>query len=142
MRSVDWNQFDVIINAAAYTHVDEAENLDGRRAAWRVNVSAVVELAKVAIAHDITLVHLSSDYVFDGEHKEHTPDEGFSPLGVYGQTKAAADAVVGTVPKHYIVRTSWVVGNGDRLHHDDEAACRGRKGSRSSGRSSRADYLR
>lgn len=112
---VDWNQFDVIINAAAYTHVDEAENLDGRRAAWRVNVSAVVELAKVAIAHDITLVHLSSDYVFDGEHKKHTPDEGFSPLGVYGQTKAAADAVVGTVPKHYIVRTSWVIGDGSNF---------------------------
>lgn len=111
-ESVDWSAFDVIINAAAYTKVDEAETLEGRRDAWRINVSGVVELAKVAAAHDITLVHISSDYVFDGENEEHAPNEGFSPLGVYGQTKAAGDAVVATVPKHYIVRTSWVIGDG------------------------------
>jgi len=55
---------------------------------------------------------VSSDYVFDGTAEEHPPDEPFSPLGVYGQTKAAGDAVVQTVPRHYIVRTSWVVGDG------------------------------
>lgn len=111
-KSVDWNEFDVIINAAAYTKVDEAETTQGRRDAWRINVSAVVELAKAATTHEITLVHISSDYVFDGEEKEHTTDEGFSPLGVYGQTKAAGDAVVMTVPRHYIVRTSWLIGAG------------------------------
>jgi dTDP-4-dehydrorhamnose 3,5-epimerase len=109
---VDWDSFDVIINAAGYTKVDAAETPEGRRDAWRVNVSGVVELAKVATRHDLTLVHISSDYVFDGEVEEHTVDEGFSPLGVYGQTKAAGDAVVATVPKHYTVRTSWVVGDG------------------------------
>ncbi|QGG40020.1 sugar nucleotide-binding protein [Aeromicrobium yanjiei] len=110
--SVDWSQFDTVINAAAYTKVDEAETPQGRRDAWRINVHGVVELARVAIAHDLTLVHVSSDYVFDGETPEHTTDELFSPLGVYGQTKAAGDAVVMTVPKHHIVRTSWVVGDG------------------------------
>ena len=109
---VSWRDYDVIINAAAYTKVDAAETPEGRRDAWRVNVMAVVELAKVATRHDLTLVHVSSDYVFDGEVERHTTDEGFSPLGVYGQTKAAADAVVMTVPRHYIVRTSWVVGEG------------------------------
>ena len=109
---VPWRDFDVIINGAAYTRVDEAETVEGRRKAWQVNVHAVVELAKVATAHDITLVHVSSDYVFDGENEEHGVDESFSPLGVYGQTKAAGDAVVMTVPKHYIVRTSWVIGDG------------------------------
>jgi dTDP-4-dehydrorhamnose reductase/dTDP-4-dehydrorhamnose 3,5-epimerase len=111
-RGVDWSQFDVIINAAAYTKVDEAETLQGRRDAWRINVHGVVELARVAIAHDLTLVQVSTDYVFDGETAEHTVDELFSPLGVYGQTKAAGDAVVQAVPKHYIVRTSWVIGDG------------------------------
>ncbi len=111
-EQVRWRDYDVVINAAAYTAVDAAETAAGRREAWRVNVAAVVELAKVATAHGLTLVHVSSDYVFDGEQIEHGVDEGFSPLGVYGQTKAAGDAVVSTVPRHYIVRTSWVIGDG------------------------------
>ena len=110
--AVDWSGFDTIINAAAYTNVDGAETAEGRRAAWLVNVHAVVHLARTAIAHDLTVVHVSSDYVFDGERESHSVDETFAPLGVYGQTKAAGDAVVMTVPKHYLVRTSWVVGDG------------------------------
>ncbi|MEO6604488.1 MAG: bifunctional dTDP-4-dehydrorhamnose 3,5-epimerase family protein/NAD(P)-dependent oxidoreductase [Aeromicrobium sp.] len=109
---VSWRDYGVIINAAAYTAVDAAETTQGRRDAWRVNVSGLVELAKVATLHGLTLVHVSSDYVFDGEEPEHGVDEGYSPLGVYGQTKAAGDAVVSTVPHHYIVRTSWVIGEG------------------------------
>jgi dTDP-4-dehydrorhamnose 3,5-epimerase len=107
-----WRDYGVIINAAAYTAVDQAETADGRRAAWAVNVSAVAELVKVARANSITLVHVSSDYVFDGDTEVHGEDEPLSPLGVYGQTKAAGDALVATVPEHYIVRTSWVVGDG------------------------------
>ena len=109
---VAWNDFETIINAAAYTNVDGAETPEGRRTAWQVNVHAVVEMARTAITHRLTLVHVSSDYVFDGERETHPTDEGFAPLGVYGQTKAAGDAVVMTVPKHYIVRTSWVIGDG------------------------------
>ena len=107
-----WKDYDVIVNAAAYTAVDEAETPRGRVDAWRINVSAVAEMAKVATANGITLVHVSSDYVFDGTVEVHTEDEPFSPLGVYGQTKAAGDAIVSTVPNHYIVRTSWVIGDG------------------------------
>jgi dTDP-4-dehydrorhamnose 3,5-epimerase len=58
------------------------------------------------------LVHISSDYVFDGSEVVHIETEPFSPLGVYGQTKAAADAVVESLPAHYILRTSWVIGDG------------------------------
>jgi dTDP-4-dehydrorhamnose 3,5-epimerase len=57
-------------------------------------------------------VHVSSDYVFDGTREVHTEDETFSPLGVYGTTKAAADEIVASWPQHYILRTSWVVGRG------------------------------
>jgi dTDP-4-dehydrorhamnose 3,5-epimerase len=70
-------------------------------------------LARVATKHGITLVHVSSDYVFDGTaHRHYREDDPVAPLGVYGQTKAAGDLIVGTVPRHFIVRTSWVIGHG------------------------------
>ena len=57
-------------------------------------------------------MHYSSEYVFDGTAEEHTEDEPLSPLGVYAQTKAAGDIAVGTAPRHYVLRTSWVIGEG------------------------------
>lgn len=108
----NWRDYATIINAAAYTSVDAAETSEGRRTAWAINVSAAARLARVAVDHNLTLVHISSDYVFDGSQQIHDEDEPFSPLGVYGQTKAAGDAAVSVVPKHYIVRSSWVVGDG------------------------------
>jgi dTDP-4-dehydrorhamnose reductase/dTDP-4-dehydrorhamnose 3,5-epimerase len=110
--NVPWDDVDTIINAAAFTAVDAAETPEGRREAWAVNVTAVAALARIAIERRLTLVTISSDYVFDGTQPEHTVDEPVSPLGVYGQTKAAGEAVTSTVPRHYIVRTSWVVGDG------------------------------
>ncbi len=108
-----WREYGTIINAAAYTAVDEAETASGRARAWRGNVGTATALARVALEHGITLVHLSTDYVFDGTaDRAYGEDAAFSPLGVYGQTKAAADAVVAAVPRHYIVRTSWVIGEG------------------------------
>ena len=112
---VNWRDFDTIINAAAYTAVDLAETEQGRRDAWRINAHAVVYLARTALAHDLTLVHVSSDYVFDGTEEVHTIGELFAPLGVYGQSKAAGDAAASVVPKHYIARTSWVVGDGNNF---------------------------
>lgn len=107
-----WRDYSTIINAAAYTAVDAAETAEGRRAAWAVNATAVANLSKVATEFGLTLVHISSDYVFDGTEELHTETETFAPLGVYAQTKAAGDIVVSTVPRHYIVRTSWVIGEG------------------------------
>ena len=108
-----WRDYGVIINAAAYTKVDVAETAEGRRDAWAGNVTGVSALAAVAAAHGITLVHVSSDYVFDGESdRPYREEDALCPLGVYGQTKAAGDAIVATVPRHYIVRTSWVIGEG------------------------------
>jgi dTDP-4-dehydrorhamnose 3,5-epimerase len=62
--------------------------------------------------HGVTLVHISSDYVFDGTKKPHTEEESFSPLGVYGQSKAAGDLIAATLEKHYILRATWVIGEG------------------------------
>jgi len=108
-----WRDYDTIINAAAYTAVDLAETPDGRAEAWASNVTGVAALARVATEHGITLVHISSDYVFDGSKDgAYTEEDAVRPLGVYGQTKAAGDAIVGAVPRHYILRTSWVIGEG------------------------------
>ena len=109
---VDWREFDTIINAAGYTQVDAAETQQGRRDAWRINAHSVVNLAQTAVAHDLTFVHVSTDYVFDGVQERHTTTELFAPLSVYGQSKAAGDAAASVAPKHYIARTSWVVGDG------------------------------
>jgi dTDP-4-dehydrorhamnose reductase len=109
---IDWAATDTVIVAAAYTAVDKAETPAGRVEAWQVNVESLVHLSRLATEHEVTLVNVSSDYVFDGTREVHPVDEPVSPLGVYGQTKAAGEAVTRTTPKHYLVRTSWVVGDG------------------------------
>ena len=112
LAAFDWRAIDVILNAAAYTNVDGAETPDGRRAAWQINALAPSRLAAIATQQGITLVHVSSEYVFDGTITPHTEDEPFSPLGVYAQAKAAGDIAVATTPNHYILRTSWLIGDG------------------------------
>lgn len=112
MEAWDWSGVDVIVNAAAWTNVDGAETPDGRRLSWRANATGPANLARAAALHDLTLVHISSEYTFDGTIEPHTEDEAPSPLGVYGQSKAGGDAAVEASPKHYLVRTSWVVGDG------------------------------
>lgn len=108
-----WRDYGAIINAAGYTAVDLAETPEGRADAWRANAAAVASLARVAAEFGITLVHISSDYVFDGtSERAYREDDPLAPLGVYGQTKAAGDIAAGTAPRHYIVRTSWVIGDG------------------------------
>jgi dTDP-4-dehydrorhamnose reductase len=112
VAAFDFGPYETVINAAAYTKVDEAETTAGRRAAWAVNVGAVAALVAAAREQRFLLVHVSSDYVFDGTIETHDEDEPLSPLGVYGQTKAAGDALVGGLPRHYLLRTSWVIGDG------------------------------
>jgi dTDP-4-dehydrorhamnose 3,5-epimerase len=115
IAAVDWASVGTVINAAAYTAVDLAETPQGRTDCWDVNVTALARLVEVCRQHRITLVHVSSDYVFDGRAPVHDEQEPFSPLGVYGQTKAAGDTLVATLPRHYIARTSWVIGQGNNF---------------------------
>lgn len=108
----DWSLYGTVINCGAYTAVDKAETDEGRAAAWRANATGPALLARVCMEHNITLVHVSSDYVFDGTREVHDESEAFSPLGVYGQSKAAGDIAVAGCPRHYILRSSWVIGDG------------------------------
>ena len=112
VNTYDWTQTKLILNAAGYTAVDFAETAEGRRDAWQVNAVAVANLARIAISHDITLVHVSTEYVFDGTVSPHLEDEPFTPLSVYGQTKAAGDLAASLATRHYIARISWLIGDG------------------------------
>jgi dTDP-4-dehydrorhamnose reductase len=112
VANYDWSKIKVLLNAAAYTNVDGAESSEGRIAAWKVNATAVGNLVKAALKHDLLLVHISTEYVFDGSKNPHLENEALSPLGIYAQSKAAGDVVAAVLPKRYIVRTSWVVGDG------------------------------
>lgn len=112
LEKFDWTDIGTIINAAAYTNVDGAETPEGRRLAWSINAEGVANLVAVAAQKDITLVHISTDYVFDGTEDDYPEDEAFSPLSVYGASKAAGDIAVSLLPKFYILRTSWVIGQG------------------------------
>ncbi len=108
----DWTGIKVILNAAAYTNVDGAESAEGRPMAWAVNADAVANLVAAAAQFGATLVHISTDYVFDGSQPNHPEDEAFAPLSVYGASKAAGDLLVSLAPRFYILRTSWVIGDG------------------------------
>lgn len=114
-KAKNWHDYDTIINAAAHTAVDQAETPEGRKMAWEINAKALQYLAKTATKYGLTLVHISSEYVFDGTNELHSEDEALSPLGVYAQTKAAGDIVATLVDKHYLVRTSWVIGEGNNF---------------------------
>ena len=108
---IDQLQPDMIINPAAYTKVDQAE--DEPELAFKINRDAPKVMAEKAREYNIPLIHFSTDYVFDGEKKEAYVEEDPShPLGVYGQSKCAGEEAIQEVGGLiYIFRTSWVYSN-------------------------------
>lgn len=97
-----------IVNAAAYTAVDRAEN--ERALAWAVNAEAPVVMARVAAGLDVPLVHVSTDYVFGGQRDEGwRASDAVEPINTYGRTKLAGELAIATLcTRHWILRTSWV----------------------------------
>ncbi len=81
VAALPWDDIDVVINAAAWTNVDGAETPEGRRATWQANSTGPAILAREATAHGATMVHISTEYVFDGTQDVHLEDEAPSPLG-------------------------------------------------------------
>lgn len=108
---IDNHQPDLIINPAAFTKVDQAE--DEPELAFQINRDAPRVMAEKAREYNIPLIHFSTDYVFDGEKKEpYVEDDPTDPLGVYGQSKCAGEeAIQGVGGLTYVFRTSWVYSN-------------------------------
>ena len=104
-RKIKW-----IINCAAYTNVDMAEN--DSELAEKVNTAGPLNIARTARSIGAKLIHISTDYVFDGTASSpYTEEMPKSPLGVYGQTKACGeDAIMKEMNTYYIIRTSWLYG--------------------------------
>ena len=106
---IETNKIDVIVNCAAYTAVDKAE--EDEINADRVNHLAVKNLATIAKNKRIKLIHISTDYLFDGENfKPYVEDDSTNPTGVYGKTKLNGENAMREInPKNsIIIRTSWV----------------------------------
>ncbi|KOF13394.1 dTDP-4-dehydrorhamnose reductase [Ensifer adhaerens] len=97
-----------VINCGAYTAVDRAET--DVLTAWRINALAPAAIAVATRKHGIPVVHISTDYVFDGRKSEpYSEDDPVAPLGVYGASKEAGEQAIRTGnPRHVIVRTAWV----------------------------------
>jgi dTDP-4-dehydrorhamnose reductase len=108
-KAIEAARPDVVINAAAYTDVDRAE--DEPELAWRINAEAAGEAALAAAAVDARIIQLSTDYVFDGSKSEpYVEADPVNPRNVYGASKLAGEERVrSTNSRHLILRTSWVV---------------------------------
>jgi dTDP-4-dehydrorhamnose reductase len=110
---------DVVINCAAYTAVDDAERDPDR--AYAINAAGPEHIAQACAQAGARLVHISTDYVFDGDFGEaaprpYEPDDATGPLSVYGHTKLSGEqAVLAALPQAVVVRTAWVYtgGNGN-----------------------------
>lgn len=108
LQTVKEKEIQIIVNCAAYTNVDKAENdFDIANA---LNNIAVGRLANVAKAQNATLIHISTDYVFNGNnHIPYTEDDITDPIGVYGKTKLAGEETIKKVGCNYIIlRTAWL----------------------------------
>ena len=107
-RVIDQHQPDLIINPAAYTKVDQAE--DEPELAFQINRDAPKVMAEKAREYDIPFIHFSTDYVFDGKKEGgYMENDKTYPLGVYGSSKLAGEEAVQDIGGQiYIFRTSWV----------------------------------
>lgn len=104
----DTTSFDFCVNCAAYTAVDKAES--EIQQAENINAHAALNLANVCKAHNITLVHISTDFVFDGTQSvAYKETDATHPLSVYGATKLKGETLIeNTLDAYFIIRTSWL----------------------------------
>ncbi|MDO7172154.1 dTDP-4-dehydrorhamnose reductase [Mariniflexile sp. AS56] len=102
------NQFDYCINCAAYTNVEQAEKTPDT--AYKVNAEAVKNLAEACKNNNTVLIHISTDYVFDGEKSEpYEVTDSPNPINEYGKSKLLGEQYIqNTINNYFIIRTSWL----------------------------------
>src|ERR1700737_3532460 len=107
---IDNLDFNVLINAAAFTNVDLCESK--RDEAFRVNAEAPRVLAEICAKKKAKLIHFSTDYVFDGEKRQpYGEEDPANPISVYGESKRAGEEnVLAVQDRHLVVRVSWIFG--------------------------------
>ena len=103
----DWSLYGTIINAEELS-ADKCEIGENHARAWTINAQGPALLSRAAKDHHVTLVHASTDKVYGADSEA----KAIAPESVYGQTKAAGDIAVANAPEHYILRSSWVIGEG------------------------------
>ena len=103
-------EFDALVNCAALTHVDYCESHEDE--AYRINAHAVADLGKICAAKGARMIHISTDYVFDGEKRTpYREEDAAKPLGIYAASKLAGEnALQEKYPQHLGARVSWVFG--------------------------------
>ena len=119
---IDW-----VLNCSGYTAVDRAE--DEPELAFRINADGVGNIAQTAAALGAKIVHISTDYVFNGKKDlPYTETDVPAPLSAYGRSKLEGEKLLqGAAPRHYILRTAWLYGQpGGQLPADDAAAVPGK----------------
>mgnify|MGYP001294174323 CR=1 FL=1 len=108
-KYIDQKDFNTIVNAAAYTSVDEAE--ENIKSANEINNLAVKKIAEISLRNNINLIHISTDYVFDGKSsKPYAENDKTCTINIYGETKLAGEKAIQKIMKNNatIIRTSWV----------------------------------
>ncbi len=102
------NKFEYCINCAAFTNVEKAEKTP--KISYNINANGVKNLAKECKKHDVILVHISTDYVFDGEKKEpYTVFDETNPINEYGKSKLLGEKYIqNSLKRYFIIRTSWL----------------------------------
>lgn len=101
----------IVINAAAYTNVDECEK--NKKFAMEVNGESLINIANACKKNKSTLIHISTDYVFDGKKKSgYKENDMTNPINIYGESKAKGEyEIVKTMDNYYIIRTAWLYGH-------------------------------
>ncbi len=109
-KAIKETEPDIIINAAAYTNVDDCET--AKEECFAVNAEAVKNIAENCRDKDIRIIHFSTDYVFNGKAKQpYKEDDKCNPINVYGQSKLAGEKYLQSLSKNYLlIRTSWLYG--------------------------------
>ena len=112
-RVIEAYRPDAIIHCAAWTNVDEAEELEKKDIVYRINAEGTRNIADAAKTIDAKMIYISTDYVFDGQGERpwEPDDKCYAPLNVYGRSKLDGEKAVSTIlDKYFIVRIAWVFG--------------------------------